>query len=56
MDTDRIIVAGYLSQSDWGGRIQPREQDFVIDSEGISMSIPASYNMHAFKIKVWTND
>ena len=33
-----------------GGAIQPREQDFVISEEGISMSLPASYNLHCFKI------
>ena len=33
-----------------GGHIQPREQDFVISEEGISMSLPASYNLHCFKI------
>ena len=33
-----------------GGYIQPREQDFVISEEGISMSLPASYNLHCFKI------
>ena len=33
-----------------GGHIQPREQDFVISEEGISMSLPASYNLPCFKI------
>ena len=33
-----------------GGHIQPREQDFVISEEGISMSLPSTYNMHCFKI------
>ena len=39
--------------SDWGGQVQPREQDFVIDSEGICMSIPASYTRHPFKVLVY---
>jgi hypothetical protein len=50
---NEIIVAGYLSMSDWGGQVQPREQDFVIDSEGICMSIPASYTRHPFKVLVY---
>jgi hypothetical protein len=45
-----IIIAGYLNKSDWGGRIQPREQDFVIHPNGVCMSIPSSYNLHPFKI------
>ena len=40
----------HLSKSDWGGRLQPREQDFVVDSRGACMSIPASYLQHPFKI------
>lgn len=47
-----IIVVGHLNKSDWGGRIQPREQDFVIDTNGVCMSIPSSYNLHPFKILV----
>lgn len=45
-----LIIAGHLSKSDWGGHIQPREQDFVVDVQGICMSIPASYSRHPFKI------
>lgn len=40
----------HLSLSDWGGQIQPREQDFVVDARGACMSIPASYTRHPFKI------
>ena len=40
----------HLSQSEWGGCLQPREQDFVVDSRGACMSIPATYTMHPFKI------
>ena len=40
----------HLSQSNWGGQIQPREQDFVVDVRGACMSIPASYTRHPFKI------
>lgn len=40
----------HLSQSNWGGQIQPREQDFVVDARGACMSIPASYTKHPFKI------
>ena len=40
----------HLSKSEWGGRLQPREQDFVVDSGGVCMSIPATYTMHPFKI------
>ena len=47
----RIITVGYLHKTlCGGGHIQPREQDFVISEEGISMSLPASYNLHCFKI------
>ena len=46
----QIITIGYLNKTLWGGHIQPREQDFVISEEGISMSLPASYNLHCFKI------
>ena len=46
----QIITIGYLNKPLWGGHIQPREQDFVISEEGISMSLPASYNLHCFKI------
>ena len=33
-----------------GGQIQPREQDFIVDSRSICMSIPATYTRHPFKI------
>lgn len=33
-----------------GGCLQPREQDFVVDSRGACMSIPATYTRHPFKI------
>ena len=33
-----------------GGRIQPREQDFVVDVRGACMSIPSTYTRHPFKI------
>ena len=33
-----------------GGSLQPREQDFVVDSRGACMSIPATYTKHPFKI------
>lgn len=48
-----IIVAGHLSKSNWGGQYQPREQDFVIDENGICMSIPSSYERHPFKVLVY---
>lgn len=47
---------GYLSKSDWGGQIQPREQDFVVDARGVCMSIPATYTRHPFKILVYEED
>ena len=50
MATDRIVLAGLISVSDWGGRIQPREQDFVLDPDGVCMAIPASYSRHHFNI------
>lgn len=40
----------HLSMSDWGGQVQPREQDFVVDVRGACMSIPATYTRHPFKI------
>jgi hypothetical protein len=40
----------HLSKSEWGGSLQPREQDFVVDSRGACMSIPATYTRHPFKI------
>lgn len=40
----------HMSKTEWGGRVQPREQDFVLDVTGISMSIPATYNLHPFKL------
>lgn len=40
----------HLSKSEWGGCLQPREQDFVVDARGACMSIPASYTRHPFKI------
>lgn len=55
MKTDKLIV-GYLSKSDWGGQVQPREQDFVVNSQGICMSIPATYTRHPFKILVYEED
>lgn len=48
-----IIVAGHLSKSNWGGQYQAREQDFVIDENGICMSIPSSYERHPFKVLVY---
>lgn len=47
---------GYLSKSDWGGQHQPREQDFVVSSQGVCMSIPATYTRHPFKILVYEED
>lgn len=44
------LIVYHLSQSEWGGGLQPREQDFVVDSRGACMSIPATYTMHPFKI------
>lgn len=44
------LIVYHLSQSEWGGQVQPREQDFVVDSRGICMSIPATYTRHPFKI------
>ena len=55
MKTDKLIV-GYLSKSDWGGQHQPREQDFVVSSQGVCMSIPATYTRHPFKILVYEED
>jgi hypothetical protein len=52
---DKIKVVGYLSKANWGGRYQPREQDFVIDADGICMSIPSSYTRHPFKILIDEN-
>lgn len=46
----KIITAGYLSKSNWGGAYQPREQDFVLHSDGICMSIPSTYSQHPFKV------
>ena len=43
------LIVYHLSQSEWGG-LQPREQDFVVDSRGVCMSIPATYTRHPFKI------
>jgi hypothetical protein len=40
----------HLSKSEWGGCLQPREQDFVVDCRGVCMSIPATYTRHPFKI------
>lgn len=40
----------HLSQSEWGGCLQAREQDFVVDCRGSCMSIPATYTRHPFKI------
>lgn len=39
-----------------GGRVQPREQDFVVDARGVCMSVPATYMMHPFKILVYEED
>lgn len=47
---NKIIIAGYLSKSEWGGCIQPREQDFVVHPDGACMSIPASYTRHPFNV------
>lgn len=44
------LIVYHLSQSEWGGCLQPREQDFVVDSRGACMSIPATYTRHPFKI------
>jgi len=44
------LIVYHLSQSEWGGQVQPREQDFVVDSRGACMSIPATYTRHPFKI------
>ena len=49
MKTDKLITY-YLSKSEWGGSTQPREQDFVLDPQGLCMSIPASYWKHPFKV------
>lgn len=46
----KIIIAGYLSKSNWGGAYQPREQDFVMHPNGICMSIPATYSRHPFNV------
>ena len=54
--SNQIIVAGYLSVSDWGGQIQPKEQDFVIDCNGVCMSIPSSYTRHPFKVLVYEDN
>ena len=40
----------HLSKSEWGGCLQPREQDFVVDVRGACMSIPSTYTRHPFKI------
>jgi hypothetical protein len=40
----------HLSKSEWGGCLQPREQDFVVDERGACMSIPSTYTRHPFKI------
>lgn len=48
--TDKILLAGLISVSDWGGRVQPREQDFVLDPNGVSMAVPASYSRHPFNV------
>lgn len=51
MKTD-VLITYHLSKSEWGGSVQPREQDFVVDSRGICMSVPASYSRHPFKVLV----
>ena len=35
-----------------GGGNCIREQDYVLDTSGISMAIPATYDRHPFKILV----
>ena len=47
--TDKIIVALTLNG---GGTWQgvTREQNYVLSGAGISMSIPATYDKHPFKI------
>jgi hypothetical protein len=52
MNANDLIIAGHLSKTMWGGQIQPREQDFVVDARGICMSIPASYSRHPFKVLI----
>lgn len=45
-----IRVVGHLGMgSMWNGKII-REQYFVLDPKGICMSIPSTYQNHAFKI------
>lgn len=53
---NKLIIAGYLSKSDWGGKVQPREQDFIVDEIGCCMSIPATYTRHPFKILTHVED
>lgn len=45
----KIIVAGAMPKSRWNGKVI-REQDFVLDPQGLCMSIPASYWKHPFKV------
>lgn len=42
-------MVGALPKSRWNGKVI-REQDFVLGIDGISMSIPATYWKHPFKI------
>lgn len=48
MTMNKLIVVGSMPNSRWGGCT--REQDFVIDPQGISKAIPATYWKHPFKI------
>jgi hypothetical protein len=45
----RRQIVGAMPKSRWGGDCI-REQDYVLGVEGISMSIPATYDRHPFKI------
>ena len=40
----------HLSQSEWGGRLQARTQDFVVDERGPCMCLDASYFKHQFAV------
>lgn len=40
----------HLSQSEWGGRIQARTQDFIVDARGPYMCLDASYFKHQFAV------
>jgi hypothetical protein len=49
MKENGIKVVGAMPKSRWNGKVI-REQDFVLGIDGISMSIPASYWKHPFKV------